>query len=454
MSSFYKPTSQGICALIYCCICWIIATPLLLFYLYEYYKLYKYGNMGVRKKHFVHVIIMEAGIISLVAIVRPIVVLMEFNKWHNNVSERISRGFFVLSFYAIMTSLVWRIWILYYDTKLNQWQENHSWKRVINAKTNQQDWYRKNRIKFGSSIRIGIYLSIISLINCIIHYSLYSFINNAEPYFQIAVGAIYALSILIIYVKLPKKRDIFQLNYELKISLYIGSFAVVAFLINVFVIRDKQWGYNFFEEVVYLLCCTGIGLMSTAYALFVVRYKTQNLGKHGGKTIKIGRELSRNRTISKTKKSLGNVMNVHSLSTTTTTKDGKKKGSLDVEDVNTPETSEKSLENRSDVMLKLQNNANGDEQVNNQSFVAEKFNYVLSSEQEFELFMIHIKKEFSMENMLGLIEFCQYEDIIIEQMDQLSISSLRKQSAIVLWILLHFLRQLCCTQFVNNQYTD
>eukprot|EP01084_Bolivina_argentea_P201204 343966_1 len=120
-----------ICSFIYCGIAWIIVTPLLLWYLYHYYKLYKNGKMGVRKKHVYCVVTMETGIISLIAINRPLEVLIEFNDWHSDTTQHIGRAVFVLSFYAILTSLTWRTWILYYDMRLNQWQQNNAWKKII-----------------------------------------------------------------------------------------------------------------------------------------------------------------------------------------------------------------------------------------------------------------------------------------------------------------------------------
>ncbi|ETO12640.1 hypothetical protein RFI_24737, partial [Reticulomyxa filosa] len=46
----------------------------------------------------------------------------------------------------------------------------------------------------------------------------------------------------------------------------------------------------------------------------------------------------------------------------------------------------------------------------------DKFNFVLQSQEDFEVFMSHLQREFSMENALALIEMCQMEDLIIKEM--------------------------------------
>eukprot|EP01084_Bolivina_argentea_P131365 231884_1 len=389
-----KLTARKICGIIYVCICLCLITPLLLYYLYQYYKLYKIGKMGIRRKHFYIILIMETAIILLISINRPIVVFTTFFNLNNLLLDRINRFCFILSLYAILSSFLMRIWILMYDTKLNQWHLNNAWKRVINAEKNNADWYRSNRHKYGSSIRIGFWLVIVWLINCIIHYSLYIYSNhnsknNFEAYFQITSVSIYAICIFIIYIKLPKNRDIFRLRDELKLSLYIALFIIIIFAINTLWLKDTIWQYNYFEQIVYLLCCSGIGLMSTAFVLFIIRYNA--IKTFHGATIKIGSKLDRI-TLSK-KKSLSS----------------KQKKQSSIVNAHTPDSDRNDNHN-----IDIDHNIDM-----NVSFVAEKFNYVLGSEPQFELFMSHIKKEFSMENMLALIEFCQYEDAIIEQMDQL-----------------------------------
>eukprot|EP01084_Bolivina_argentea_P052678 96761_1 len=174
------------------------------------------------------------------------------------------------------------------------------------------------------------------------------------------------------------------------------------FLINIIIFKNSEWIYNFFEEMTYLLCCSSIALMSTAWVLFQLKYKTKK-SSAGKPTMRMGNTLDRNRTISKSHLSKNKKKKQKQLRKSSKSTDDKERiNSVTPKDDGNGDTEFGSDESRTAT-----------------SFVAEKFNFVLSTESQFELFMSHIKQEFSLENMLALIEFCQYEDLIIEQMDQM-----------------------------------
>ena len=84
----------------------------------------------------------------------------------------------------IQQTLLWllmaRFWLYYYDSQMLKFNKNKEWRMAIDPASNLNNWFVKNRHKYGNEHIMLKYVLLISFIQCLIGYILYIGINSVS----------------------------------------------------------------------------------------------------------------------------------------------------------------------------------------------------------------------------------------------------------------------------------
>eukprot|EP01084_Bolivina_argentea_P148998 260372_1 len=282
-----------------------------------------------------------------------------------------------LCVYAAFYSVCWRFWMVFYDTNLAYEAASKLWKVRINSSIQHElNWFERNKLKYGTCKLVGYKIFIMYIISVIIS----SFCWFMVPYISYAAAAcidfiIFSVPYLGIFIcscKIPSFYDDLRIREEMKLVTKILTISIIIYFIAL------GLAYQFPDYISPIIV---ISIISSASCVTFVSYiNTYWVVKHINMWLKSSNKYT---TISTVVKS------------DTNTKSSKK---LEPP----PEQSTHSIESTDATRTKS----------NILSCVNLK--YMLENETLFQAFLEHLNEEWSLELLLSLIEIVQFQQVIIE----------------------------------------
>lgn len=376
---------------IYCGIIWLIYFPICLYGVIKFYK-YRH-NIILRKRHALITIHLLILMLILLIIFLPLIIIAYCNSilFDQLIGIEINKNlrwnrygiytFYPMSIFLLQTwyIFIWRQWLYYYDISFTRYTANKEWTQFLNPMSYKNNFFLnpQNKTNFGSTANSSAFYKIMIILFLITSSSIIIWtIFFEKDSFYLRLGTVCTtffwcclclICLIILRCKTPKFDDGFYIRKEIK------YFLLIAIICTIIIICDLCIDYFIFEDNTKFHVIVSISnyfLISTALFIIIC--------------------MSSLWVIYKNKSSI--LIN-------------------DMDDIINNKNKQKNIKLFSSISSAISSKTNSSEITNRDDLTLID---VLRDEKFFDLFMDHLQCEFSIEIILSLIEFIQFQRSVYE----------------------------------------
>eukprot|EP01084_Bolivina_argentea_P194742 334193_1 len=366
--------------IVYCCMILVIYAPICMYGIIKFYKLR--NNIILEKRHSLITIYLLICALLLMTIFIPLIMVAFSNssvfinldvlKWHN---------YGIYTFYPVIIFFlqsiyifIWRQWLYYYDIKFIKAASNKQWTQLIDPVFHKNNWFLNisNRKKFGTHASFMFYKIMLLLFTLTtISEIIWPIIFDASSVIMFA-GTMFStffwftlciFALLILKIKTPSFQDAFYIGAELKYWIYIMGISTIIIVITLlldYFAFDSSKLHVIITLTNYYLMCTSICILICISSLWII-YKN-----------KVTNDIDE-----KLKINFGGTL---------------------------------AVAGRSVELMSLSKSEEIKDTITSNSNLLD----ILKNDRLFDEFMLHLMREFSLEVMLSLIEFSQFQRNVFE----------------------------------------
>lgn len=383
-------------------ICFFVYIPLALFYGYKFYLNHDHIIFA---KRYSSITLYEIIFMIIKIIWVPIEHLSEYytgpKQWEH---QLILLGNIVLA-YLVLYCWVWRQWLSSYDINLTHTVVNNQWRLYIDPEFEESQlktkvkWYLENKKTYGNYkwVRNRLLLIVILCINitfwCLFYAAYYNDNDERLWFYMFCICLIPYLSpmifLLIIFKKTPKFEDNYFIQQELKYIFIALSIMYISYIITFIYLSIGELPSNP-NMLVFILSVENniVILMQFICLMISTKWVIKKMEKviSSNSYQKVKKSYLQKSTSKSITQSLLNDPHLELIQVDALNQSLISSSSID--------ESRQSLQSHQHIDITLYQ--------------------VLGHIKSFELYMVHLSKEFSLECLLSLIEFVEYQKLILQ----------------------------------------
>lgn len=348
-------------------ILWLIITP---FIIYCCHSLYKYRfHPAVSNRFWKASLALEIAVLGIIIINRPLTAFIFLLKYTDHIIPfALSTLTWAIFYYFIVFGYAFRIWFLRYKTQFSLEIEEKQWRAIINKTQWGHSWYLRHINTFGNQRWMAIRILILYIIIVIAHVTIYviTLDNTISQGFLLLVSLPVLLFKLYLLCRINESNDVFFLRYELNCIMIVTILALIATITSTVLNLEDKWYTDLISDNVGVV----YSLLFTIIQTLVVLKKCRLLGQEPMKISLADHTKQKFKINFKSMLSLGD--------------------NIDLTDENN-----------------LAVNIQGRERKYSANSVMTRYFKTVNEEEQFALFCKHLTTEWSIENMVGFIEFAQ-----------------------------------------------
>eukprot|EP01084_Bolivina_argentea_P194521 333762_1 len=402
-------------------ICFFVYTPLGVYYGWKFYLNHSHIIFA---KRYSKITLYEIVLMTIKIIWVPIEQLSDYYTAHNDWSHQLILLGNIILAYLVLYCWVWRQWLCHFDIVLAATIVNNQWRLYIDAEFEESQlngsikWYLQNKSTFGNYKWTRNRILIIAIICILVTFSALfsaamvpSWNHNPQMWFYMGLVCLIPyfspmIFLIIIYIKTPKFDDNYFIQQELRYIFFSLSIMYTAYLIT-FIYLSFSAPKDETILVLILSIENNIVIFCQFCCLMIATYWVND---------KMNKIIGTN-SYEKVSKSYlsGIITSTHSTSITHSLLNDPGVELIHVQ----PTENKKRNSSRasSNSLVSNSNNSNVSEHANLLGSKKQESDItlyqVLSHIKSFELYMVHLSREFSLECLLSTIEFIEYQKLIL-----------------------------------------
>ena len=368
---------------------WVVYTPISIYFLYQF-NLHR--NKQTLKKRYCIITIIECIIIILVFIFNGFTPVADILRDERGLIIRQTTFYFAIFLeHCVIWCWIWRFWMIFYDIRWMLACQQSQWQSIIDT-NGKQNWFIINKSRYGNKSYVFKILFIVCIL-CGFIGTLLRFIFDGEGGFRDEIGEatnyvfqlIGYIILLFITFKIPKFDDHIYVRVELKLLSMILSVMMITIIIitiieQILKINDDH--YDDSQIVLFLIIYNIVNLCNFLCLLVSTWFVLNKL------SVLL---VDKNDKFASNKNSYV-LMNNND-------------NSIDTEVY----TDMKNFMDNAQNIVFEHNTLNGTLTLNKDLYENIKLSSVIQNGKSFDLFMIHLSMEFSMECLLSFVEFVQFK---------------------------------------------